>query len=238
MNPSDFAARRDAILARITQACVASGRDPSEVRLLAASKTRTADDLRAALSVGQLLYGENRAQELRDKSAALRGGRPVPEWHFIGPLQRNKVRYVVGTASLVHAVDSERLATAISNRAVLLQERAELDGDVGVLIEVNVGGEASKAGVSPEDALALAAFADALPCVSVRGLMCIPPAVDDPEDSAPYFSKMAALAEEGRGRGLALTELSMGMSGDFEVAVRHGATLVRVGTALFGPRRR
>ena len=180
---------------------------------------------------GHRLFGENRAQELRDKSAALRGERPVPEWHFIGPLQRNKVRYVVGTATLIHAVDSERLAKAISSRAALLHERGELDSPVGVLIEVNLGAEESKAGVAPEEALDLAVLAHALPHVEVRGLMCIPPAVEDPELSAPFFSRMATLASEGRERGVPLTELSMGMSGDFEIAVRHGATLVRVGTA-------
>jgi len=235
---SDFAHNRTTILARIEAACLGVGRDPSEVRLLAASKTRTADDVREALTSGHRLFGENRAQELRDKSAALRGERPMPEWHFIGPLQRNKVRYVVGTASLIHAVDSERLAKAISSRAALLHGRGELETPMGVLIEVNLGAEDSKAGVAPDEALDLAVHAHALPHVEVRGLMCIPPAVDDPELAGPYFARMAALAVEGRDRGLPLTELSMGMSGDFEVAVRHGATLVRVGTALFGSRRR
>ena len=145
MTQSDFPARRAAILDRIAAACRAAGRDPSEVRLLAASKTRTAEDVRAALSAGHRLFGENRAQELRDKSSALRGDRPVPEWHFIGPLQRNKVRYVVGTATLIHALDSRRLAEAISKRAALLRERGELSEDVGLLVEVNVGAEQSKA---------------------------------------------------------------------------------------------
>jgi hypothetical protein len=143
----------------------------------------------------------------------------------------------VGTAVLVHAVDSIRLAEAISKRASLLAGRGELAGAVGVLVEVNIGDEASKAGVPAAEALSLAAAVDAMEGVEVRGLMCIPPAVSVPADAAPYFAAMAELAARGRAGGLALTELSMGMSGDFEVAVRHGATIVRVGTALFGPRR-
>ena len=232
-----FEQRRSGILARLERACRQADRDPASVRLLAASKTRTPDDVREALQAGHRLFGENRAQELRDKSAALVGHRPVPEWHFIGPLQRNKVRYVVGTASLVHAVDSIRLAEAISKRAALLASRGELSKPVGALIEVNIGDEPSKAGVPASEALALAASVDALEGVEVRGLMCIPPAGSRPEDAAPYFAAMRELAATGRARGLALTELSMGMSGDFEVAVRFGATIVRVGTALFGPRR-
>lgn len=232
-----FADRRASILSRLQAACAAAERDPASVRLLAASKTRTADDVIDALAAGHRLFGENRAQELRDKSVALRGHRPVPEWHFIGPLQRNKVRYVVGTAALVHALDSARLASALSKRAELLRGRGELHAPVGVLIEVNVGGEDSKAGVPPSDALSLARAAADLPGLAVRGLMCIPPATDEAEGAAPYFAQMAELAALGRRAGLPLTELSMGMSGDFEVAVRHGATIVRVGTALFGARR-
>jgi len=232
-----FATRRTDIVARVHAACRAAGRDPASVRLLAASKTRTPGDVVEALETGHLLFGENRAQELRDKSKALLGHRPAPEWHFIGPLQRNKVRYVVGVARLIHAVDSLRLAREISKRAVLLRDRGDLSDPVGVLIEVNIGQEASKAGVVAADALELAREVDAMSHVAVRGLMCIPPAVDDPEEAAPYFEAMAALAREGRQSGLLLDELSMGMSGDFEVAIRHGATMVRVGTALFGPRR-
>ncbi len=232
-----FAERRSGIVERLEAACRQVNREPSSVRLLAASKTRTPEDVREAMQAGHRLFGENRAQELRDKSTALVGHRPMPEWHFIGPLQRNKVRYVVGTATLVHAVDSMRLAEAISKRALLLGSRGELSEPVGALIEVNIGEEASKAGVPASEALALAAAVQALEGIEVRGLMCIPPAGDRPEDAAPYFAAMGELAATGRARGLGLAELSMGMSGDFEVAVRYGATIVRVGTALFGPRR-
>ena len=232
-----FDERRAKILERLAEACRDADRDPASVRLLAASKTRTPDDVREAIAAGHLLFGENRAQELRDKSSELVGHRPAPEWHFIGPLQRNKVRYVVGTASLIHAVDSLRLAEAISKRALLLQSRQELTRPVGVLIEVNIGAEESKAGVPAGEALSLAVAVDRLEGIEVRGLMCIPPAGEHPEAAAPYFSAMDGLARAGRSRGLPLTELSMGMSGDFEVAVRFGATIVRVGTALFGARR-
>lgn len=232
-----FSARRQGILDRIARACEDAGRDPAEVHLLAASKTRTADDVVDALAAGHRLFGENRAQELRDKSTALVGHRPRPEWHFIGPLQRNKVKYVVGTASLIHAVDSLKLGHAIEKRARLLRERGELTGDVRVLVEVRIGGEASKAGVEPHDALDLARELHALDGICVAGLMCIPPPVARPEDAGPYFAQLAQLAAAGRRDSLPLQELSMGMSGDFEEAIRHGATIVRVGTALFGPRR-
>lgn len=231
-----FAEQRAEILERIARACAAAGRDPASVRLLAASKTRSAEEVRAAIATGHLLFGENRAQELRDKSQALLGHRPTPEWHFIGALQRNKVRYVVGTAVLVHAVDSLKLGEAISERAALLADRGELAGPVGVLVSVNVGDEDSKSGVAPSETLGLAAALHQLPHIEVRGLMCIPPAVDDPAESAPYFALLQSLAAEGRAAGLPLAELSMGMSHDFEVAIRFGATLVRVGTALFGGR--
>ncbi len=224
------------IRARVDAACDAAGRDRASVRLLAASKTRTAAEVAVALAAGQRLFGENRAQELRDKPPAVddladAAGLPRPEWHFIGALQRNKVKYVVGRATLVHAVDSLRLAEALDSRVAALGAPP-----LGVLIEVNVGGEKSKAGVPPAAALDLARAVDALPGIHVRGLMTIPPPVDRPADAAPFFARLAGLAATGRAAGLALDELSMGMSGDFEEAIRHGATIVRVGTAIFGPR--
>jgi len=232
-----IAQRLHAIQARVHAACDAAGRDRSSVRLLAASKTRTPEDVLEAMRAGHGLFGENRGQEMRDKPLgvdmlAQAAGLGAPEWHFIGALQRNKVKYVVGRATLVHAVDSLRLGEALSERV----ERTGAD-PLGILVEVNVGGEHSKAGISPEAALDLCASLDALPGLSVRGLMTIPPAVEDPEDAAPFFARMARLQTEGRSAGLPLEELSMGMSGDFEVAIQHGATIVRVGTAIFGPRR-
>jgi len=232
-----IAQRLHAIQARVHAACDAAGRDRSSVRLLAASKTRTAEDVLEAMQAGHGLFGENRGQEMRDKPGAVDGlaeaaGLGPPEWHFIGALQRNKVKYVVGRATLVHAVDSLRLGAALSERV----ERTGAEA-LGVLVEVNVGGEASKAGVTPEAALDLCRALDSLPGLAVRGLMTIPPAVAAPEDAAPFFARMAQLQADGLSTGLALDELSMGMSGDFEVAIQHGATIVRVGTAIFGPRR-
>ncbi len=229
--------RLAAIRARIDAACEAAGRDRAAVRLLAASKTRPPEEVVAAVAAGHGLFGENRAQELRDKAPAVdaaadAAGLARPEWHFIGALQRNKVKYVVGRATLIHAVDSLRLAEAIGKR----QRSQGLPGDARILIEVNVGGEASKAGVPPDAALDLAHAAHALDGVSVAGLMTIPPPVDRPGDAGPYFAQLARLAADGRAAGLPLDELSMGMSGDFEEAIRHGATIVRVGTAIFGQR--
>jgi len=229
-----FAQRLSLVQDRVSAACDRAGRDPAGVRLLAASKTRSADELREALAAGHRLFGENRAQELRDKAAAL-AGEPI-EWHQIGPLQTNKVRYVVGVAALVHSVDRPGLAEALSQRADGLRAAGQAPPRVNVLIEVNLAEEPQKAGVSPGDALSFAADVHATPHLFVRGLMCIPPAVDDPRDAAPWFQRLADLAEQGRGRGLPLDELSMGMSHDFEEAIRWGATLVRVGTALFGDR--
>jgi hypothetical protein len=227
---SDLLTRLAAVRARFDAAVQAAGRDPSSVRLLAASKTRTADDVRVVMASGQVLFGENRAQELRDKGSALDG--EAIEWHFIGALQRNKVKYIVGRATMIHSVGSLSLAEAISARVV----RMGLP-PIDALIQVNIGREDSKSGALPESALALARSVDALPGVSVRGLMAIPPPVDDPADAAAFFTEMVALSEAGRASGLSLTELSMGMSNDMEVAIAHGATIVRVGRAIFGPRR-
>ena len=231
-----IADRLAAIQARVVSACGRAGRDPADVRLLVASKTRTPEEVIEAMRGGQTLFAENRAQEFRDKDpkiAALAqiAGLPAPEWHFIGAVQSNKIRYLAGRVTLVHAIDS--LATGIA-----MSERV-LRGDGApqpILVEVNTGGETTKAGVTPADALALAHALDALAGVTVRGLMTIPPPVDAPSKSAPCFAALATLAARGREEGLGLHELSMGMSGDFEEAIRHGATIVRVGTAIFGAR--
>ena len=197
---------------------------PSHATLVAVSKTRPAEAVREALSAGQVHLGENYAQELRDKAEQLGQG---PIWHFIGSLQRNKVKYVVGRATLVHDVDSLALAEEIGKRSG--------DRVTGILVGVNMG-EAQKSGVAPAAVLDLCKAVVGLPGVALRGLMTIPPATDDPEDAAPYFAELAELAARGRAAGLPLHELSMGMSHDWRVAVRHGATWVRVGTAIFGER--
>lgn len=221
MNP--IADTLAAVRARIDTATAAAGRPPGSVTLVAVSKTRPVEDLVAAHAAGQLDFGENYAQELRDKADALGAGY---RWHFIGSLQRNKVKYVVGRAALVHDVDSLALAEEIGKRST---------SPTAVLLGVNIGAEPQKSGVLPDEALALARAVHAVPGVSLRGLMCIPPPVDDP---SPFFAALADLAARGRADGLPLDELSMGMSHDYPLAIAHGATLVRVGTAIFGARGR
>lgn len=201
-----------------------TARLPATTTLIAVSKTRPAEAVREALAAGQVHFGENYAQELRDKADEVGKG---PIWHFIGSLQRNKVKYVVGRASLIHDVDSVALAEEIGKRSG--------DRPTGILVGVNMG-ESQKSGVAPADTLALCRAVMALPGVRLRGLMTIPPATEDPEGAAPYFEELAALAARGRAEGLPLHDLSMGMSHDWPVALRYGATFVRVGTAIFGAR--
>lgn len=227
LDPSsqDLAQRIQTIRLHIARACARVGRDPAGVTLVAASKGHPVQAILQAMEAGQRDFGESYAQHLRDKARELG---PGPTWHFIGPLQRNKVKYVVGTASLVHAMDSEALAREISSRSV--------HGPTPVLVEVNLAREESKHGVMPDQALDLCRRVHGLPGISLRGLMCLPPEADDPEEVRPWFRALARLAAEGRQEGLPLDLLSMGMSGDFQVAVEEGATHVRVGTAIFGPR--
>lgn len=215
----DVAASVATVRARIAEACARARRDPSSVRLIAVSKTKPLELLRQALSAGQTVFGENYAQELKEKSEALGAG---VEWHFIGALQTNKAKVVVGRASLIHTCDRLALAQELSKRAKAagVEQR--------VLLEVNVGREPQKAGALPEDAAALLDEVRALPSLRCDGLMCIPPADGDPR---PHFRALRELAAR-----LGLAELSMGMTADFESAIEEGATLVRVGTAIFGER--
>jgi PLP dependent protein len=231
--------RADAIAAglasvrdRVAAAERAAGRAAGSARLIAVSKKMPPDDIRAALAAGQILFGESYAQELRDKRNVLDGDAALtaqPEWHFIGPLQSNKVKYVAGRAALVHSVDSPALLEAIEARGV----------PQDCLVQVNVAGEAQKRGVAP----------DALPTLLDRfvgsahlrclGLMTIPPLTEDPEQSRPFFAALRGLRDREASQprpNVELRELSMGMSGDLEVAIAEGATLVRVGTAIFGDR--
>ena len=201
---------------RIATACARAGRPADSVRLIAVSKTQPLEKLRAAVQAGQRLFGENYAQELREKADALG---PLVTWHFIGALQSNKARLVVGRAALIHTCDRISLAREISKRALAEQP---------VLVEVNVGREPQKAGALPEDVPALVDQLRALARLRCDGLMCIPPAAGDPR---PHFAALRELAAR-----LGLSELSMGMSADFETAIEEGATLVRVGTAIFGER--
>jgi pyridoxal phosphate enzyme (YggS family) len=214
------------VKARVDAACVRAGRDPREVTLVCVSKLQPIEAVRAAAAAGATDFGENYAQELADKRAAL----PAARWHFIGRLQRNKAKLVAGQVALVHAVDSLALAEELGKRAT---------GSVQpVLIAVNLAAEATKGGVSAGAAAELARMITGVPGVRLDGLMTMPPPADDPEASRPFFVELRALRDRLAGElGCALPALSMGMSGDFEVAIACGATHVRVGTAIFGQRR-
>lgn len=219
--------------ARISAAARRVGRDPAEIRLVAVSKRVSDERLRAAVAAGQRLFGENYLQEAEEKIARLD---PAGElsWHFIGHLQSNKARAAVEHFAMVETVDRLKLAT-------LLDRQAGAAGrELAVLLQVNVGGEEQKSGVAPAEAGKLLAAISNLSALRVTGLMTMPPWSADPEASRPHFRRLRLLAEELVGQGLLGShgppELSMGMSGDFEVAVEEGATLVRVGTAIFGPR--
>lgn len=215
------------VVTRVERAAERSGRDPADVVVIAVAKTFPADAVAEAIAAGATDIGENRAQELRDKMAVL-GDRA--RWHFVGPLQTNKVRTLAGRVALVHSVDRFGLGEAIARRA------AGIGTTQDVLIEVNLGGESSKAGVEPPRAVALAAEVDSLDGIAVRGLMAIPPSAPDPEQTRTYFKELAALRDEVVEGVPTATGLSMGMTRDFEVAIEEGATWVRVGEAIFGPR--
>jgi len=224
--PSAIALRWAAVRERVVEACVRAGRDPTGVTIVAVSKTHPAEAVRAAAAAGATDFGENYAQELAEKRAEL--GDAV-RWHFIGRLQRNKAKLVAGQVALIHAVDSVELAEELAKRAAgTLQP---------ILISVNVAGETTKGGATPETAPALARAIAAVPGIRLDGLMTMPPPADDPEASRPAFLALAALrARLAADLGQPLPVLSMGMSGDFEIAIACGATHVRVGTAIFGDR--
>ena len=215
---------------RIAEAARNAGRDPASVRLVAVSKTQPAAAVMEAARAGQGLFGENYVQELTAKTKEV----AVPvEWHFIGHLQSNKVRQLAGFVTMIHSVDRLSLAEEID------RQWGKLGGACDVLIEVNLAGEETKSGTTVAAVLDLVRRVAALPHVRIRGVMTMPPFFDDPEGSRPYFRELRLLAAEIAAEkipGVEMAELSMGMSGDFEVAIAEGATLVRVGTAIFGDR--
>ncbi|MFO7578199.1 MAG: YggS family pyridoxal phosphate-dependent enzyme [Pelovirga sp.] len=215
---------------RIASACARCNRDPDSVRLVAVSKVKPAALIDEAFAAGQRLFGESYVQELRDKVEDVKS--PV-EWHFIGNLQSNKVKYLTRHVTLIHSVDRLSLAREIS------RQWGKLERDARILLQVNVGDETSKAGCAITDLEQLARAVARLPHLHICGLMCLPPFHEDPEQVRPYFKVLhdlaAALARQ-QIPGVRMDELSMGMSGDFEVAIEEGATLVRVGTAIFGER--
>jgi len=220
----------DQVNERIRAVAESAGRDPASVRLVAVSKTRPAADIIAAFQAGQTIFGENYIQELVPKLAEVR---EAVQWHIIGHLQSNKVKYIAGQVALIHSVDRISLAQEID------RQWGKLGKICDVLIQVNISGEATKSGTTEEGAIQLVRECAQLPNVRVRGLMTMPPFFDDPDAARPYFAELRQLSEAvaaQRIAGVDMVELSMGMSGDFEAAIQEGATLVRVGTAIFGRR--
>jgi pyridoxal phosphate enzyme (YggS family) len=229
----EIAARRARALETIARAAERAGRRAGDVALMAVTKTQSAETVRNAVRAGLVLFGENRVQEGTAKIEALGAGFPSISWRLIGPLQSNKAKSALQWFSALETLDRERLATRLES---ILAE-AWPGRKLPVLLEVNVGGEASKSGVSPEDAPRLLEAALACPHLDVRGLMAVPPYDDDPEKSRPHFRTLSTLRDRlAADFGRPLPELSMGMSHDFAVAVEEGSTEVRIGTALFGPR--
>ena len=228
------------VRARIARAEDSAGRIAGNARLVAVSKTVAAADILAALAAGQQDFGESYGQEFRDKrveveTAAQAAGLPRPHWHFIGPLQTNKVKYVAGKVALIHSIEAEDVLAEIERRV----EGAESTAPQDCLIQVNVAGEEQKHGLAPAALPALLASFARLAHLRCTGLMVMPPYSDDPEESRPLFAALRRLRDEQAAVSRAnvhLAELSMGMSHDLEVAVAEGATLVRVGTAVFGGR--
>ncbi len=220
-----------AIRQRMAAACARAGRVAAEVTLVAVSKTVEPARIRAAIAAGVTVLGENRVQEAQGKIAEL--NEPSVQWHLIGHLQSNKARRAVELFAAVHSVDSLKLAEKLAQAA------AELGKRLPVFLEVNLGGEDSKAGVAANEVLPLCEAVGKLAALELKGLMAVPPFLDDAEAVRPYFSRLRELRDAAVKAGVVgpgFRELSMGMSNDFEVAIEEGATFVRVGTALFGAR--
>jgi len=215
---------------KIAAAAKRAGREPSSVRLIVVTKTVDTDRIREAVDAGSAILGENRVQEAKEKIEKLGN---IASWHLIGHLQSNKAKYAVKLFDLIHSVDNLDLAKEIDKQA------AKIAKVQNVLIEVSIAGEAAKAGVAIDEAVTLVREAAKLKNISIKGLMTVPPLLDEPEKVRPYFQKLremtAGIAKENI-PGVTMEELSMGMSGDFEVAIEEGATMVRVGTAIFGRR--
>ena len=218
------------VLKRVQDACARAGRNPREVTLISVSKTKPVNDLREVYEAGSRDFGENKVQEIMDKVPQL------PDdinWHMIGHLQRNKVKYIVDQVTLIHSVDSVRLAEEIEKQAEKKQT------EVNILIEVNMAQEKSKFGLYKDEVISIVKEIAAFEHIHIKGLMTIAPYVDDPEDNRKYFKALKDLSVDIKRENIdnvCMDELSMGMTGDFEVAIEEGATFVRVGTGIFGER--
>lgn len=215
---------------RVREACKRAGRKEEEVLLIAVSKTRTYDEINEAAKAGARVFGENKPQELKNKADALN---KEYEWHMIGHLQTNKIKYILERACLIHSVDSLKLAEAVNKEA----EKRGMTANI--LVQVNIAEEDTKFGLEFDEVEALLRQISLLPNVRIKGLMTVPPFVENPEDNRIHFRKMHQLfidIKEKNIDNVDMNELSMGMTGDFEVAIEEGATMVRVGTGIFGER--
>ncbi|ESL04720.1 pyridoxal phosphate enzyme, YggS family [Catonella morbi ATCC 51271] len=215
---------------KIAAACKRAGRERDEVKLIAVSKTQPVEAIREAIEYGINSFGENRVQELREKTEIIKDNL---DWHLIGHLQTNKVKYVVGKVSLIHSLENIRLAEALD------KEAAKLGITVDVLAEINVAKEASKFGVNPEDAENFIREVSKFPNINIKGLMTVAPYTDISEENRKYFRQLKKIMVDLNSKNIhnvSMNVLSMGMTGDYEVAIEEGATLVRVGTGIFGSR--
>ena len=215
---------------KIAAACKRAGRERDEVKLIAVSKTQPVEAIREAIEYGINSFGENRVQELREKTEIIKDNL---DWHLIGHLQTNKVKYVVGKVSLIHSLENIRLAEALD------KEAAKLGITVDVLAEINVAKEASKFGVNPEDAENFIREVSKFPNINIKGLMTVAPYTDISEENRKYFRQLKKIMVDLNSKNIHnvnMNVLSMGMTGDYEVAIEEGATLVRVGTGIFGSR--
>lgn len=220
----------EVVEANIKKACERAGRDRSSVTLIAVSKTKPVSDIREAMNCGIKVFGENKVQEIRDKTAEIT--QPL-DWHMIGHLQANKVKYLPGVACMIHSVDNRKLADEIEKQA------GKHDLKMDVLIEVNMAHEDTKFGLAPEDAIAFVKEIAPLSHLNIRGLMTIAPYTEDPESNRVYFRGLRELKDKINDMNIPnvkMDTLSMGMTGDYEVAIEEGATFVRVGTGIFGER--
>lgn len=226
--------RIKSVCRRICHAAMRVRRNPEEVKLIAVTKTVDIENIMAAIEAGLRIFGENRVQEARDKIPEIMQRRPDIKlsWHMIGPLQKNKVKYAVKLFDMIHSVDSRELAIEINKQAEKICKTQD------ILIEVKLSPEETKHGIRPEELFELLEFTSTLKNLHVKGLMTMPPYSENPEDSRPYFRRLRELLEEANRKGFPLKELSMGMSGDFEIAIEEGATMVRIGTAIFGERKK
>ena len=230
MNATDIAANIAQVKQQIATACCRCGRDPGEVRLIAVAKKKPAQDINAAIAAGQTLIGESYVQECVAKIDSVTA---EAEWHFIGSLQSNKVKYLRGKVAMIHSVDRLSLAREID------RQWGKIPAKIDILIQVNLGAEPTKSGTETTKLIEMVPQIAALRHLRIKGLMTLPPWSEDPEAVRPYFRQLKDLAQQVDALNLEnvhMHELSMGMSHDFAVAIEEGATMIRIGTAIFGPR--